>query len=96
MRYALYESSLNRCGALRSTANHDSTSVSSAETGCHWRSEMNGTTSSESVFSTLGQLCTSERFGNADAADTMNPSSPTIARCASLHVARIRAIISSG
>ena len=66
-------------GASRSTANHDSTSVSVADTGCHWRTEMNGTTVPAS--STCGQLCTKLRFGNSVAADTMKPSSATIATC---------------
>ena len=85
---------MNASGASRSTANHDSTSVSVDDTGCHWRIEMNGTTVPAS--STCGQLCTNERFGNAVAAETMKPSSATIATCAGVHDERARSIISSG
>ena len=44
IRYARYESRLKLSGADASTANQDRISVSRSETGCHWRSEMNGTT----------------------------------------------------
>ncbi len=85
---------MNCSGALRSTANHDSTSVSVGDTGCHWRIEMNGTTVPPA--STCGQLWTKLRFGNSVAADTMNPSVATIATCSADHVAAARSIISSG
>src|SRR5438105_1095729 len=62
MRYALYDAALYQAGARRSTANHDSTSVSVLDTGCHCRTEMKGTT--VPAASICGQLCTKLRLGN--------------------------------
>jgi hypothetical protein len=69
---------LNHSGALASTANQESTSVSRSDTGCHCRIEMNGATVPFS--STCGQLWTKLRLGNRVAADTMKPLSSTSAR----------------
>ena len=55
---------------------------------------MNGTTVPAS--STCGQLCTKLRFGNSVAAETMKPSSATIATWRGVHAAAARSIISSG
>ncbi len=85
---------MNSSGASLSTANQESTSVSSGPTGCHSRSEMNGRTSSDSP--TFGQLCTKLRFGNTDAAEIMNPSSPMTARWSGDHSRTILSIMTSG
>ncbi len=85
---------MNSSGAAASTANQESTSVSVAVTGCHWRSEMNGATVPRS--SICGQLCTRLRLGNSVAADTMKPLSSTSARCSADHVSAIAWIITSG
>ncbi len=85
---------MNSSGASASTANQDRTSVSSLLMGCHWRMEMNGRTSSLSA--TRGQLCTKLRLGKTDAAEIMNPSSPTTFNCSADQDFFIRSIISSG
>jgi len=85
---------LNSPGAAASTANHESTSVSRSLTGCHRRSDMNGTT--VPLASICGQLCTRLRLGNSVAADTMKPLSATSACWPGDHDAAMAAIISSG
>ncbi|MCW2534427.1 MAG: hypothetical protein JWQ26_126 [Modestobacter sp.] len=85
---------MNSSGASASTANQDRTSVSFSLIGCHWRMEMNGSTSSDSA--TRGQLCTKDRFGNTEAAEIMKPSSPTTLSWSSERVSFIRSTISCG
>ena len=85
---------MNSSGAAASTANHESTSVSRSLTGCHCRSEMNGTTVPRA--SICGQLCTRLMLGNRVAAETMKPLPATSARWRADQEAAMAGIIASG